>query len=147
MFFAVVGLLIIGLGWWLHLRIQAKGKKAQAWPTTAGTVTGSAVMTIPVMGSPMLTPAVTYSYQVGGQAMESAALRLGEPPAFNKPAKAEALAARYPVGSQVTVHYDPAAPEMAALDLKVGEGYVPLMVYSFGGTLLALGIFSAVMGV
>jgi hypothetical protein len=146
-FFAVVGAIIIGVGWLLHLRAQSHGRRAQAWPTTQGTVLSSEVVAVPVMGNTMLTPAVTYRYEVAGQALESAGLRIGEPHVFNTPAKAKALADKYPAGAAVTVHYDPAKPASTALDLAIGEGYGPLMVYSFGGTLLVLGIFSAVMRV
>jgi hypothetical protein len=146
-FFAIVGAIIIGLGWLVHLRAQANGRKAGQWPTAAGTVLTSEVVPVQVMGNTMLTPAVTYSYEVGGQALQSGGLRVGTPKFFNKPAKAETLARQYPVGAKVTVHYDPASLSNTALDLAIGEGYVPLMIYSFGATLLVLGIFSAVMGV
>ena len=146
-FFAIVGAIVIGLGFLVHTRAQAKGRRAQLWPTTKGAVLTSEVVAVQVMGNPMSTPAVTYSYEVGGQALQSGGLRVGVPRFFNKPDKAAALANQYPVGSQVTVHYDPAAPSNTALDLAIGEGYTPLMIYSFGGTLLVLGIFSAVMGV
>jgi hypothetical protein len=146
-FFAITGAIIIGLGFLLHMRAQAQGRKAQLWPTTKGTVLTSGVAIEPVMGNPMSTPAVTYSYEVRGQALQGGGLRVGVPRYFNKPDKASALAAQYPVGSQVTVHYDPETPARAALDLAIGEGYVPLMIYSFGGTLLVLGIFSALMRV
>ena len=99
------------------------------------------------MGNAMLTPAVSYSYAVAGQTLLGGGLRVGVPHYFNTPSKAQALADKYPVGAAVTVHYDPGAPAKTALDLAIGEGYVPLMVYSFGGTLLVLGIFSAVTGV
>jgi len=145
--FAIAGAIIIGIGLLVHLRAQATGRKAQLWPTTKGTVLTSDITIEPVMGNPMSTPWVTYSYEVGGQTLEGAGLRVGVPHYFNKPDKAAALAAQYPVGSQVTVHYDPATPANTALDLAIGEGYTPLMIYSFGGTLLVLGIFSAVMGV
>jgi hypothetical protein len=145
-FFAIAGAIIIAIGFLVHLRAQAKGRKAQLWPTTKGAVLTSDVAVVQMMGNPMSTPAVTYSYEVGGQALQGAGLRVGAPRLFNKPDKAAALAAQYPVGSQVTVHYDPATPTNTALDLAVGEGYGPLMIYSFGGTLLVLGIFSAAMG-
>jgi len=146
-FFAIAGAIIIGLGFLVHMRVQAQGRKAGQWPTAAGTVLTSEVVPVQVMGNTMLTPAVTYSYEVGGQTLQSGGLRVGKPRYFNKPDKAAALAAQYPVGSQVTVHYDPATPANTALDLAIGEGYGPLMIYAFGGTLLVLGIFSAVMGV
>jgi hypothetical protein len=46
----------------------------------------------------------------------------------------------------VTVHYDPASPQTAALDLKIGEGYGPLMLYSLGGTFVVVGVMSSVIG-
>ena len=107
-FFAIAGAIIIAIGFLVHLRAQAKGRKAQLWPTTKGAVLTSDVAVVQMMGNPMSTPAVTYSYEVGGQALQGAGLRVGAPRLFNKPDKAAALAAQYPVGSQVTVHYDPA---------------------------------------
>jgi len=146
-FFAIVGAIIIGLGFLLHTRVHAKGRLAQLWPTTPGTILTCAVAPAMVMGSAMLTPEVSYSYEVGGQVLQGGGLRVGVPRYFNKLAKAEALANQYPVGSQVTVHYDPAAPSNTALDLAIGEGYTPLMIYSFGATLLVLGIAIAISGV
>jgi hypothetical protein len=43
-FFAIVGAIIIGFGWLLHLRGQAKGRRARTWPTTRGTVLSSEVV-------------------------------------------------------------------------------------------------------
>ncbi len=146
-FFAITGAIIIGIGFLAHMRIHAQGRKAQLWPTTKGTVLSSEVAIEPVMGNAMSMAAVAYSYEVGGQTLQGRGLRVGKPRYFNKPDKAAALAAQYPVGSQVTVHYDPTTPARTALDLAIGEGYVPLAMYSFGGTFLVLGIFSAIMGV
>jgi hypothetical protein len=80
------------------------------------------------------------------KARQGEALQVGAPPLFNTPSKAQAVAARYPPGSRVTVHYDPAVPASAALSLKVGEGFGPLTAYSFGGTFLAGGILILAMG-
>jgi hypothetical protein len=145
-FFAILGLVVIGGGWLFHLRIQAKGRKAQAWPTTKGTVVSSDVAIVPMGDNKMQTPAVLYRYEVAGATVESTGFRVGAPPLFSKAGKAKALADKYPAGSQVTVHYDPAAPETAALDLKIGEGYGPLMLYSLGGTFFVLGVMSVVIG-
>jgi hypothetical protein len=144
MFFVVVGLIFIAGGAVLQLRARARGAKAQAWPTTAGVVIASEVVTRAMGNSTVLIPVVTYRYEVAGAALESMGLRLGAPQFFNSKPKAEALAARYPVGSQVTVHYDPAAPATAALDPKVGGGLGPLMAYAFGATLAGLGLFAAI---
>jgi hypothetical protein len=140
---AGVAILLIGLA--VQLRTRAKGRRAQLWPTTRGIILSSEVVAVPMAGRAMLTPALTYSYQVAGQALESRGLRIGAPPYFSRPAKARALAAKYPVGSQVTVHYDPAAPTRTALDLSIGEGYAALMIYASGATVVGLGIFSMAM--
>jgi hypothetical protein len=93
----------------------------------------------------MLAPAVVYSYEVAGSQREGAGYRLGTPPMFNSSAKAAAAAAKYPAGSQVTVHYDPVKPETSALELKVGDGYVGLMIYAFGGTLFGFGLLGLLL--
>ncbi|HEY3797789.1 MAG TPA: DUF3592 domain-containing protein [Caulobacteraceae bacterium] len=138
--FIVLGLIILVIGWFFQRGVRAKGAKAQQWPTTAGTVISSQIAAIPMGNNTMMTPAVVYSYSVGGQQLEGSGYRVGAPPLFNKPAKAQALADRFRAGQQVTVHYDPAQPTTAALDLQVGEGYGPLMVYSFGATFVGLGV-------
>lgn len=126
------------LGYFLHLRIQTHGRRAHAWPTTSGRVVSSQVRKVEMGGGAALTPAVVYSYDVGGKTYRSGAVRVGHPPFYNTSRKAEAAAARYPAGADVTVHYDPAAPTIAALDLEVGEGYLPLMAYTFGAMSLVL---------
>lgn len=140
-----IGALVIGAGYLVHSRIQAKGRKARDWPTTSGQVLSSDVAQVSMGKDTMLTPAVAYSYVVNGQSYQGDAIRVGQPPLFNTPSKAQALAAKYPAGSAVTVHYDPASPGAAVLDLAIGEGWTPLMIYAFGATLLGLGLFSAVM--
>ena len=51
--------------------------------------------------------------------------------------KADAIAAAYPQGAPVTVHYDPAKPDKAVLETKsVG-----------GGSLIALGIILIAVGI
>jgi hypothetical protein len=146
LFFVILGFVAIGAGWLWHLRIQGRWRRAETWPTTGGTVLSAEVVSMQMGGGTVHSPQVTYSYDAGGQAMEGTGLQLGAPPMFNRPAKAKALADRYPSGSQVTVHYDPALPAVAALTLKVGEGYGPLMAYSLGATFVVLGSLSAFMG-
>ncbi|HEY1750153.1 MAG TPA: DUF3592 domain-containing protein [Caulobacteraceae bacterium] len=144
-FFLIAGLIVVGVGLLRQAIKQGAGKKAQAWPTTQGVVVSSSVTKVPMGQSSMLTPAVLYSYEVGGAKHESAAYRLGAPPMFNTPAKAEAAAAKYPAGSQVTVHYDPGKPDSSALELKVGDGYIGLMIYAFGATFICFGLLGLVL--
>jgi hypothetical protein len=60
-------------------------------------------------------PAVEYRYRVGGVEYFSRQIKLGVTVSAGK-GYAEKVAARYPRGSMVDVHYDPANPSSAALE-------------------------------
>ena len=143
----IFGLPFLALGWWLHLRARAKGTKAALWPTTQGTVLTSEVGTMPFGSSQVLVPLITYAYEVAGQKLQSGGVRVGGLPMFNNfsKKKAAAIVALYPVGSTPTVHYNPESPADATLELKVVEGYGPLMAYTFAATMIAFGLFSLLM--
>jgi len=78
--------------------------------------------------------AVRYAYSVDGRRYES------EPaydaaPAFGEEAGEDAaLAAAYPVGSAVTVHYDPRRPERAVLDREVRGSDALMWLISLSAT-------------
>ncbi len=153
--FTIIGLALIVAAYLMHMRAQTRGKKAASWPTTVGTIRSAVVGVIsmssnndPMSGSSnMLTPVITYAYEVAGQKLECARFRVGVDPRFNTPAKAQALVDKYPVGAPVTVHYDPSNPSLAALDLTIGENYGALMVGAFGGTILFFGLLMPFLGV
>jgi len=144
--FSIIGLVFIVIAYLMHMRAQTNGKKAALWPTTPGTVRSAEVGVIPMGNNNMLVPVITYDYEVAGQKLECARYRVGVDPRFNKPAKAQAIVDRYPVGAPVTVHYDSSNPSLAALDLTVGENYGALMVVSFGGTFLFFGLLTPFLG-
>jgi hypothetical protein len=56
---------------------------------------------------------------------------------------AEKVAAKYPVGGEVDVHYDPAAPATSALELSGGVTWIILAiaVVVFALTAALLGVF------
>ena len=58
---------------------------------------------------------------------------------------AEKIAARYPLGSIVDVHYDPANPENAALENTGNMAYVLLIAaaFCFVVAIYASGVFKA----
>jgi hypothetical protein len=82
---------------------------------------------------------VEYAYTVGGREYRSARLALG-PELAGAEADAQAQAARYVVGGEVIVHYDPAAPASAVLDTTVRSAWPTLAV---GVALAALACFLA----
>ena len=66
-------------------------------------------------------PVVEYSYRVDDREYHSTQLSFGGKAAGSQ-AIAEARAARYPLGNEVMVRYDPKNPSNAVLDIKVAYG-------------------------
>jgi Protein of unknown function (DUF3592) len=58
---------------------------------------------------------VTYAYEVNGTSYESSRIRFGQGRTRFR-SQAEELVGRYPAGSDVDVHYNPADPGVAVLD-------------------------------
>lgn len=127
-------------------------RRARAWPTTAGTVVTSTVASRVLSpddpnynpGDTNVTnePRVEYEYTVAGKTYRGRRIDLGEKTSSYE---LEAILDRYPVGTAVTVYYDPADPNTAVLDRDmawwvwaVGIGCVLLAV---GAPLVAAGVY------
>jgi hypothetical protein len=138
-------LLFVGLGVFLIYRMQQSKKKAlvsQSWPSTTGQITESHVSRSQSTDSDGDTTTsysarVAYTYQVGGQTYSGHNIAFGFNPSYSSETKAQADAARYPVGSQVSVYYDPNKPSDAVLERQVSGSKVGLI----------LGIIFIVVGV
>jgi hypothetical protein len=111
---------LVGLGIFLYRRSQ-QGKvakeAAQAWPGTMGTVLSSSVQSRRSGNSISTYPVVIYQYQVSGQTYQGQTIKAGEQFfSVRIMGDAQATAARYPVGAQVMVYYNPANPKESALE-------------------------------
>jgi hypothetical protein len=131
------GLLFIFLAF---MRSKKAKSAAEKWSTVAGGILTSEVIIHHSRDSHGRTtinfmPKVTYEYQVDGQKFTGDGIAFGTATYGKK--KADAIAAAYPQGTPVTVHYDPANPAKAVLETKsVG-----------GGALVALGIILIALGI
>jgi hypothetical protein len=67
------------------------------------------------------SPRVSYDYTALGQRYTGNKISFGFTKAHNTHRSAEAELTRYPVGSQVTVFYNPANPAEAVLERKAGN--------------------------
>ena len=86
------------------------------WPSTMGTVTNSYLeQRSDSEGGTTNYPVVHYSYQVAGQAYQSSKRAPGMEVGGTG---ARGVIARYPVGAQVMVFYDPQKPSDAVLERK-----------------------------
>lgn len=85
------------------------------WPSTMGTVTASFLEQRSDSEGTTNYPVVQYSYQVGGQSYQSSKRAPGMEVGGTG---AGSVIARYPVGAQVMVFYDPQKPSDAVLERK-----------------------------
>ena len=93
---------------------------------------------------------IKYAYKVLGQSYENNQFSFGsEGTGYDTRKKAEGILAKYPIGNQVTIYYDPNNPQQAVLERKydstgailaviVGILGIGMIIYSFL-QLLALG--------
>ncbi len=139
------------LGWLIGGEID-KALSAPNWPTTTGVIIGSKVGTSTTGGGsvPRSTQSVAiveFEYEVNGTEYYSPVVNIlgvgHEDPS--------AVVARYPVGAEVTVHYDPDNPAEATLETDIGPQpyYAAAMIASpalFGIIFLILGAVVARKG-
>ena len=113
-------LFLVALGIYIYRNSRkAKGVKeaSQSWPGTLGTVLMSSVQSKHTGRSNSIYPVVVYQYEVNGKSYQSQTIKAGEQ-FFNIRimGEAQATVARYPIGAQVMVYYNPANPAESALE-------------------------------
>jgi hypothetical protein len=138
----------------LIYRTQQSKKKAQvsqSWPSTPGQITDSHVSRSQSTDSDgdtttSYTARVAYTYLVGGETYSGHNIAFGFSPSYSSEAKAQADAARYPVGSQVPVYYNPDKPADAVLQRQASGSKVGVIL---GVVFIVVGVCVAcpVMGV
>ncbi|POR57050.1 DUF3592 domain-containing protein [Bosea psychrotolerans] len=105
-----------------HKAIQLR--RAKSWLPAQGRITSSRMATrrsgVGEDATIINIPAVAYSFSVGGRSYQGGRLSIGD---ISGPFAEEALA-RYPVGTAVTVYYDPADPENCVLERDAPKGAV-----------------------
>ena len=117
----IIPILILGgVGYFLYKRSQQSGAArqiAQSWPSTTGTVLMSSVQWGSGSHSGSSYPVVVYQYTVNGQSYQSQTIKAGEQYLNVRIAgQAQTTVARYPIGANVTVYYNPANPAESALE-------------------------------
>jgi hypothetical protein len=95
---------------------------SRSWPTVSGTVTRSDVDVWKSDGKTHYQPDIAYAYFVDGRKYSSSKITVGDPPLDNSVAPAKRMQAKYPVGEEVLVYYDPELPESSALEPGTKSG-------------------------
>jgi hypothetical protein len=85
------------------------------------------------LSRPSYRPRVLYAFDVDGQRYESQRMAL-EGTVYGSADEAEASLARFPVGSEVTVHYNPAKPDESVLTHAFSWGGVIFGLLFLGGS-------------
>ena len=123
------------------------GQASMLWPTTAGRISASVVQylsTGAVNGAQTgyYTPEVAYTYTVRELTYTGTAIAFRDLRGWQK--TSADIVAKYPVGSEVAVHYDPSDPRMCVLEAgTVGIG----RFFSLAAVLILLGVAIAAAGV
>jgi hypothetical protein len=110
---AILPLIILAIfGIFLFRRSQqsnAARQAAQSWASTSGTVFTSTIQVRRTGRSRSEIPVVMYQYEVNGQPYQGNVIRAGSQfGQIRVMGDAQRTIARYPVGSQVVVYYNPA---------------------------------------
>jgi hypothetical protein len=149
-FFLLVTLIIGGVLVFLAMRSKKKSEASQTWPSTSGTVMVSEIRESSSTDDDGYTrtyyhPKVEYGYEVAGQAFTGKNISFGGQVGYGSPSQVNPVLAKYPLGANVTVYYNPEKPSEAVLERKAG-GFKFLM--TGGILLLVIGLcIGCVMGV
>ena len=136
-------LLVLGIPFFIIGVISAKrAKAAQSWPTIPGTVINSLVKTHTDYDSDTgststsYEPVVEYHYSIMGEELTGTRIAYGANRVNYK--KSEEIVSKYPVGSQVLVHYNPDKVADCTLETRAAGGKI---FTGLGIVFLVLGIF------
>jgi hypothetical protein len=136
------GLMLVG-GYFLTYRvgkpIRDKAAASIAWPATDGRITGSKVERVKRGGEDKATYTadITYEYALDGRTFEGDRVWFGDDYSATDASAFRAAVGRYPVGSAVKVHYDPAEPAESVLE--PGPTLSGSALYFIGLGLITLG--------
>jgi hypothetical protein len=109
---------------WFTLAFQKMVRDACKWPTTRGKIIATEVEEyVPRFDGDtdnrrprtMYKPSVLYTYEVNGRQYQGDRVTMGTKVSATLPIVARRLAARYPVGAEVDVHYNPKSPGESVL--------------------------------
>ena len=140
--------LAVGVGLFLeaikYARRVRRGLRSRAWPSVQGKIEHSEPFAESMRAGrtrgTVYVPSIHYRYRVHGRNYSGKEITYGRESLYTSwPERAQRKCNQYPVGSRVSVFYDPARPDVACLERGTGSqllGYVLALV--FAGIALAL---------
>lgn len=127
----VATIVLIVLVWWWHGRRMKRVRAQGAWPTAMATIQSSATREVEERdheGARQMVyyPDVAFSYAAGGQTHVGKTIQPDSVLSYFRRDQAEACCARYPVGGEAKVRYNPAAPSEAYLQIPKADLGMPI---------------------
>src|SRR5262245_44788850 len=122
--------------------ILSRARASNHWPTTDGKIEMSEVgIKTNTDGKILYFTQIRYSYSVGGQRHESKTVWVGDDYFSSSPSSHEETVRHYPLNTKVTVHYDPARPQVAVLE--PGLFFSNYGIFITGLSFIGLGLWAA----
>ena len=111
---------------------KKKADESQNWSSTEGKITESYIRRdMGVNGDGIMQilyyPEVRYEYEFMGIEYTGQQISFGANTGYSYQKKTQAILSKYPLGANITVYYNPNAPEDAVLERRVG-GKVALII-------------------
>jgi len=125
-FFIIVGSVAVGIGGWMFV----KSLLTKGWPATDGVIRSAGMKSSSNDKGTTYSPKVTYTYQVAGVSYKGDKIAIGQ--VSSSAGYAQGVLDRYPVGTNISVHYSPGNPAKAVLETGI-----------HGGTWICLGVGTA----
>jgi len=143
--FTAVGFCVVYFLGWPMLR---EAKASSAWPTCDGVITVARVESKQERRdgktTTMYSHHIEYRYSVDGKELTGDRVWTSDGgTSSNMSSFAKKAVARYPVGKEVTVHYDPAAPAVCVLE--PGATWVTYLPLVLGGAFFLVGLMVLVI--
>ncbi len=125
--FGAIGILLI----FKSVNDKKKVGASASWPSTPGSITRSSIAeSVSTSDDDNIThyyPQLTYKYQVAGTTYEGKRIMFGAVESGSH-TKAQTTITRYPVGTSVSVYYNPADPKEAVLERQSKSSNIMLIL-------------------
>jgi hypothetical protein len=115
---ALLVALALGLIRWRMGRLKRAIEIAKRWPTVPGRVVGGSIDTRVFSRGVSYGVLIEYEYDIGGRRYRSKRFSLSGPEYVSFEGRAKRRLAKFPVGTPVTVSYDPAKPGDGVISLS-----------------------------
>jgi len=141
---SLLAIVFLAIAAWVFRSSRAR----RMWPVVPGTVTsGSIRQETSGVGedeSVAFIPAVEYRFQIGAEAYTGSGIGFGSI-GYGSRKQAEKALARYPLGSAVEVHYNPAKP--AQTFLEAGGSAMAWIMLATGISILVVAVALGIYGI